>query len=141
MESLDDQLGWGKFMFQDLLAPMDATEPKELGASQFTQASPLGTQHTQLPFGWSQAVGGATEAGPTGRAIPAGARSSLAVAGSSPVGGATLAIAGSSQATMAKPSPDELGPRVTRAPNPLTYDRDHTRAGARATRAKRSRRI
>jgi hypothetical protein len=39
--------------------------------------------------------------------------------GATPAGGATLDPAGSSQVAMATPSPDQLGPRVVRAPNPL----------------------
>jgi hypothetical protein len=38
---------------------------------------------------------------------------------------------------MATPSPDQLAPQVVRAPDPWTYDRDHTWAGARAVRGKR----
>jgi hypothetical protein len=45
------------------------------------------------------------------------------------------------QAAMATPSPDHLGPRVVRAPDPWTYDRDQTWAGARAVRGKRGRRF
>jgi hypothetical protein len=56
-------------------------------------------------------------------------------------GGATPDDAGSSQAAMATPSLDQLGPWVVRAPDPWTYDRDQTWAGARAVRAKRGRRI
>jgi hypothetical protein len=52
-------------------------------------------------------------------------------------GGATPDVAGSSQADMATPSPNQLGPRVVRAPDPWTYDRDHTWAGTRAVRLKR----
>jgi hypothetical protein len=46
---------------------------------------------------------------------------------------------GSSQASMTTPSPDQPGPRVVRASDPWTYDRDHTWAGARAVRGKRGR--
>jgi hypothetical protein len=41
-------------------------------------------------------------------------------------GGAIPDAASSSQAAMATPSPDQLGPRVVGAPDPWTYDRDHT---------------
>jgi hypothetical protein len=76
--------------------------------------APLGTQLTQP-------LGGATPA--AGRATPAD--------GATPVGGVTPNVAGSSQAAMATPSPDQLGPRVVRAFDPWTYDRHHTWAGAR----------
>jgi hypothetical protein len=36
---------------------------------------------------------------------------------------------------------DQLGPRVVKAPDPWTYDRDQIWAGARAVRAKRGRHI
>jgi hypothetical protein len=92
----------------------------ELAASQFTQPPPVLTQPSQLE------TGGATPAG--GGASPAG-------------GGATPDAAGSSQAAMATPSPDQLAPRVVRAPDLWTYDLDHTWAGARAVRGKRGQRI
>jgi hypothetical protein len=76
-------------------APQQA---EEVGASQLTQPLPVLTQPSQL----TPAAGGATPAG----------------SGATPVGGATPDVAGSSQATMAKPSPDQLGPRVVRAPDP-----------------------
>jgi hypothetical protein len=60
-------------------------QAEEVGLSQLTQAL-VETQPTQ----------------PLGRATPA-------------AGGATSDAAGSSQATMATPSPDQLGPRVVRA--------------------------
>jgi hypothetical protein len=81
----------------------------KLGASQLTQPPPVLTQQSQF------AAGGAT---------PAGGGASLAG------GGATPDTAGSSQAAMATPSLDQPGSRVVRAPNPWTYDRDHTWAGA-----------
>jgi hypothetical protein len=40
--------------------------------------------------------------------------------------------AGSSQAVLATPSPDHLGQRVVRTPDPWTYDKDRTSSGARA---------
>jgi hypothetical protein len=61
--------------------------------------------------------------------------------GGTPAGGGTPDAAGLSQAAMATPSPDQLGPRVVRAPDPWTYDRDQTWAGARAIRPKRGRHI
>jgi hypothetical protein len=54
-----------------------------------------------------------------GGASPAGG-------GATPAGRATPDVAGSSQAAMATSSPDQLGPRVVRAPDPWTYDRDQT---------------
>jgi hypothetical protein len=62
----------------------------ELVVSQLTQPPPVLTQLSQL------AAGGATQA--AGRATPD--------------------VAGSSQTTMATPSPDHLGLRVVRAPDP-----------------------
>jgi hypothetical protein len=56
-------------------------------------------------------------------------------------GGATPDAAGSSQAAKATPSPDQLVLRVVSAPEPWTYDRKHTWAGARAIRGERGRRI
>jgi hypothetical protein len=61
--------------------------------------------------------------------------------GVTPAGRATPDVAGSSQAAMAAPSPDHLGPRVVRALDPWTYDRDHTWADVRAVRGKRGRHI
>jgi hypothetical protein len=71
---------------------------------------------------------------PLGGATPA-------AGGVTPADGGTPDVAGSSQAAMATRSPDQLGPRVVRAPDPWTYDRDHLRAGARAVRPKRHRHI
>jgi hypothetical protein len=62
--------------------------------SQLTQPPSIWTQPSQL----TSAVGGATPAS----------------------GGVTLDAAGSSQAAMATPSPDHLGPWVVRAPDPWT---------------------
>jgi hypothetical protein len=79
--------------------------------------------HDMAQGGATLAVGGVTTTG-----------------GATPVaGGATPDAAGSSQAAMATPSPDQLGPRLVRAPDPWTYDQ--TWAGARAVRGKRGRRI
>jgi hypothetical protein len=99
---------------RSLDAPQQA---EEVGPSQLTHA-PVWTQPTQ------PAAGGGTPAG-----------------GATPAGGGTPDAAGSSQADMATPSPDQLGPRVVRAPDPWTYDRDRTLAGARVVRPKRHRHI
>jgi hypothetical protein len=108
-----EHLGWDEFGYSDILATMDAPQrAEEVGASQLTQAPPVWTQLTQ----------------PQGGVTPA-------------AGGATRDVVGSSQAAMATPSPDQLGLRVVRAPDPWTYDRDQTWADARAVRAKRGRRI
>jgi hypothetical protein len=104
----------------------------ELAASQLTQPPPVLTQPSQL------ATGGATTGG---EATPAGGGASPADGGVTPAGRATPDAAGSSQAAMATPSPDQLAPRVVRAPVPWTYDRDHTWAGARAVRGESGRRI
>jgi hypothetical protein len=64
-----------------------------------------------------------------------------AAGGATPACGATPDVASSSHAAMATPSPNQLRPRVVRAPDPLTYDRDHTWAGTRAVRLKRHRHI
>jgi hypothetical protein len=99
-------------------APQQADE---LAASQLTQPPPVLTQPSQL------AAGGATTAD---AATPAGG-------GASPAGGrATPDAAGSSQAAMETPSPEQLAPRVVRARDPWTYDRDHTWAGARGVRGR-----
>jgi hypothetical protein len=71
---------------------------------------------------------------PGGGVSPAGG-------GATPAGRATPDTAGSSQAAMVAPSPDQPGPRVVMTPDPWTYDRDHTWAGARIVRGKRGRRI
>jgi hypothetical protein len=123
----EDQLAWDEFGYDAILATMDGApqHADELAASQLTQPPPVLTQPSQF------ALGGATTAGD---ATPAGG-------GASPAGRATPDAAGSSEAVMATPSPDQLGLRVVRAPDPWTYDRDHTWAGARAVRGKRGRRI
>jgi hypothetical protein len=92
-------------------APQQA---EEVGASQLTQPPPVLTPPSQLAAGEATTASGATPAG----------------------GGATPDAAGSSQAALATPSPDHLGPRVVRAPDPWTYDRDHTWAGVRAIRGR-----
>jgi hypothetical protein len=152
----DDQLAWDEFRVDDVLANMEGTpqQADELAASQFTQPPPVLTQPSQLGTGGATTGGGATQAGvgaspagsgatPAGvRASPAGEGATPAGVGASPVaGGATPDAAGSSQAAMATSSPDQLAPRVVRAPDPWTYDRDHTWAGARAVKGKRGRRI
>jgi hypothetical protein len=53
----------------------------------------------------------------------------------------SLDAAGSSQAVLTTPSPDHLGQRVVRAPDPWTYDKDRTSSGARAVGGKRGQRI
>jgi hypothetical protein len=104
-------------------APQQADE---VGVSQLTQPPPVLTQPSQLTADGATPVGGGVS--------PAGS-------GATPAGRATPDAAGSSQAAMATLPPDQLGPRVVRAPDPWTYDRDHTWAGARAVRGKRGRRI
>jgi hypothetical protein len=131
----EDQLAWDEFGYNDIFATMDGApqQDDEVGASQLTQPPPVLTQPSQLTAGGATTAGGVTPAG--GGASPAGG-------GVTPAGGgATPDVAGSSQAAMATPSPDQLGPWVVRAPNPWTYDRDHTWADARAVRGKRGRRI
>jgi hypothetical protein len=117
----EDQLVWDEIRYDDILATMKGApqQADELVPSQLTQPPPILTQPSQL------AAGGATLAG----------------GGATPDDRATPDAAGSSQAAMATPSPDHLGPRVVRAPDPWTYDRDHTWAGARAVRGKRGWRI
>jgi hypothetical protein len=89
----EDHLGWDEFGYGDILATMDATpqQVEEVGTSQLTQPPPFFTQPSQL--------------------TPAGD-------GATPGGGATPDAAGSSQPAMATPSPNQLGPRVVRAPYP-----------------------
>jgi hypothetical protein len=70
-----------------------------------------------------------------------GGRASPAGGGVTPAGRATPDVVGSSQEAMATPSPDQPGPRVVRAPDRCTYDRDYTWAGARSVRGKRGRHI
>jgi hypothetical protein len=105
---------------------MDGTpqQADELAASQMTQPPPILTQPSQLATGGATTGAGAT---PTGvGASPAGGGGTPAGGGASPAGGeATLAgrvtpdVAGSSQAAMATPSPDQLGPRGVKAPDPV----------------------
>jgi hypothetical protein len=96
----EDQLGWDEFGYGDILATMDAPQQaEEVGPSQLTKAQ-VGTQPTQ-PLGGATAASGVT---PTG--------------GATPVGGATPDATGSSQEAMAIQSPDQLGPRVVKAPDP-----------------------
>jgi hypothetical protein len=102
----------------------------EVGASQWMQPRPILTQPSQLVADGATTGSGATPAG--SGAPPTGG-------GATPVGRSTPDAPGSSQA--ATPSPDQLGPRVVRVPDPWTYDRDQTWAGARAVRGKRGRRI
>jgi hypothetical protein len=105
-KSAEDQLGWDEFGYGDFFATMDVApqQAEEVGASQLTQPPPVLTQPSQL----TPAAGGATTAG--GGATPTG--------GATLAGGVTPDVAGSSQAAMATPSPDQLGPRVVRAPDP-----------------------
>jgi hypothetical protein len=51
-------------------------------------------------------------------ATPVAGGATPVAGGGTPVGGGTPNAAGSSQAAMATPSPDQLGPRVVRAPDP-----------------------
>jgi hypothetical protein len=105
----EEHLGWDQTEFRDVLATLDSSQQaEEVGASQLTQPPPIWTQPSQL----TPAAGGATTAG---GATPAGGRATPAV-------GATTDIAGSSQAAMATPSRDHLGPRVVRTPDPWTCD-------------------
>jgi hypothetical protein len=92
-----DQLAWDEFGYDAILATMDGAplQANELAVSQLTQPPPVLTQPSQF------AAGGATTAG---GASPAGG-------GVTPTGRATPDAAGSSQAAMATPSPDQLGPR------------------------------
>jgi hypothetical protein len=78
--------------FRVAFAMLDSPQQaEEVGASQLTRPPPVWTQPPQSTPG-------------AGRATPAG--------------GATPDVAGSSQAAMATPSPNHLGPRVVRAPDP-----------------------
>jgi hypothetical protein len=115
-----DRLACDEFGYDAILATMDGgpLQANELGASQLTQPPPVLTQSSQF------ATGRATTAG--GGATPAGDGATPAGGGATPAGRATPDDAVSSQAAMATPSPDQLGPRVVRAPDPWTYDRDHT---------------
>jgi hypothetical protein len=144
----DDQLAWDEFRVDDVLTTMEGTpqQADELAASQFTQPPPVLTQSSQLGTDGATTGVGATPAGvgasPAGEGpTPAGGGASPAGGGATPADRATPDAAGSSQAAMATPSPDQLAPRVVRAPDPWTYDRDHTWAGARAVKGKKGRRI
>jgi hypothetical protein len=97
--------------YDDILTTLDAPQLAEEVGPSQLTQAPVGTQPTQP-------LGGAT-----------------------PADGATPDAPGSSQAAMVTPSPDQLGPRVVRAPDPWTYDRDHTWDDTRAVRPKRHRRI
>jgi hypothetical protein len=136
-----DQLAWDEFGYDAILATMDGApqQANELATSQLTQPPPVLTQPSQFAAGGATTAGGASPAG--GGASPAGGRGTPAGGGATPAGRVTLDAAGSSQAAMVTPSPDQLGPRVVRAPDPWTYDWDHTWAGARAVRGKRGRHI
>jgi hypothetical protein len=117
----EDQLAWDEIRYDDILATMEGApqHADELAASQLTQSPSVLTQPSQLAAGGATTADGATPAG----------------GGATPVAGrATPDAAGSSQAAMATPSPDQLAPRGVRAPDLWTYDRDHTWAGARAVR-------
>jgi hypothetical protein len=117
----EDQLAWDEIRYDDILTTMEGApqQADELAASQLTQPPLVLTQPSQL------VAGGAIPAG--GGATPVGGGASPAAGGASPAGGgATPDAAGSSQAAMATQSPDQLAPRVVRAPDPWTYDRDHT---------------
>jgi hypothetical protein len=103
-------------------------QAEELVASQLTQPPPVLTQPSQL------AASGATTGG---GALPAGGGATPADGGATPADRSTPDAPSSLQA--ATPSPDQLGPRVVRAPDPWTYDRDQTWAGARAVWGKRGR--
>jgi hypothetical protein len=129
-----EHLGWDEFGYGDILATMDAPQQsEEVGTSQLTQPPSVCTQSSQL----TSAAGGATTANGATPAVGGETPASEAT----PAGGATPDVAGSSQAAMATPSPNQLGPQVVWAPDPWTYDRDQTWAGARAVRGKRGWRI
>jgi hypothetical protein len=118
----EEHLGWDQMEFNDVLTTLDAPQQaEEVGPSQLTHA-PVWTQPTQPAAGGTTPAGGGTPAG-----------------GATPAGRGTPDVAGSSQAAMATPSPDQLGPRVLRSHDPWTYDRDRTWADARADRPKRGR--
>jgi hypothetical protein len=101
----EDQLGWDQMGLGNILTTLDALQQtEEVGPSQLTHA-PVRTQPTQPQGGATPAAGGAT---PVGRAT---------VGGATPAGGGTPNAAGSSHAAMATLFPDQLGPRVVRAPD------------------------
>jgi hypothetical protein len=132
--AVGDQLAWDEFGYDAILATMDGApqQADELAASQLARPPPVLTQSSQFAAGGATTAGGASPTG--GGATPAGG-------GATPAGKATPDAAGSSQAAMATPSPDQPRPRVVRVPDPWTYDRDQTCAGARAARGKRGRLI
>jgi hypothetical protein len=108
----EDQLAWDEIRYDDILATMEGTpqQANELAASQLTHPPPVLTQPSQLAAGGGTTGGGVTPAG--GGATPVGG-------GATPAGGgATPDAPSSSQAAMATPSPDQLAPRVVRAPDP-----------------------
>jgi hypothetical protein len=107
----EDQLPWDEFGYDAILVTMDGApqQADELGASQLTQPPPVLTQPSQLAAGGATTAGGVTPTG--GEASPVGG-------GATPAGRATPDAAGSSQVAMTTPSPDQLGPRVVRAPDP-----------------------
>jgi hypothetical protein len=109
----EDHLGWDEFGYGDILTTMDVAprQAEEVSASQLTEPLPVWTQPSQL----TPAAGGATTAS---GATPAVGGATLAGGATPAGGGATPDAAGSSQAAMATPSPDQLGPRVVRAPDP-----------------------
>jgi hypothetical protein len=127
-----DQLAWDEFGYDAILATMDGTpqQADELVASHLTQPPPILTQPSQFAAGRATTAGGASQAGI--EVSTAGDGGTPAGGGATPAGRATPDAAGSSQ---------ELRPRVVRAPDPWTYDRDHTWAGARAVSGKRGRHI
>jgi hypothetical protein len=100
----EDQLAWDEFGYNDILATMDGApqQADELDASQLTQPPLVLTQPSQLVADGVTTAGGVTPAG----------------GGATPADRATPDAAGSSQAAMAKPSPEYLGPRVVKAPDP-----------------------
>jgi hypothetical protein len=122
----EDQLAWDEFRVDDVLATLEGNpqQADELAASQLTQPPPVLTQPSQLATGGATTGGGATSAGVGASPVAGGA--SPAGGGATPAGRATPDVAGSSQAAMATTSFDQLAPRVVRASDPWTYDRDHT---------------
>jgi hypothetical protein len=124
----------------DILATMEEgaeQQADEVGASQWTQPPPVLTQPSQLAADGATTGGRAT---PAGRgATPAGGGATPARGGATPVDRSTPDAPSSSQA--ATPSPDQLGSRVVRAPDPWTYNRDQTWVGARGLKGKRGRHI
>jgi hypothetical protein len=130
--AVEDQLAWDEFGYDAILATMDGApqQTDELGASQLTQPPLVLTQASQFAADGATTAGGATLA--SGGASPAGGGATPAGGGVTPAGKVTSDTAGSSQAAMVTPSPDQPGLRVVRAPDPWTYDWDHTWAGARA---------